>query len=400
MIGNQGILRQILRMPNPKMYVLLGSLLCLVGVCQGQNVLPSRANVSLKLETERAIDKGLEYLGRVQDKAGWWSSADSPALTALPLTAFHGHPSGNYLKNPTAGMRKAYDFILSVQKADGGFYEQGYANYNTAVCMMGLLSAENPRFDEVLRVARGYLVGLQNDLGKSGERDTPFDGGVGYGRRYPHSDLNNTLMSVEALYHSRHLIQADVPKLAAAKDLDWEAAISFLQNCQNLPSHNAAAVGVEATNRGGFFYYPGFSQAGSVTNSASGRVSLRSYGSASYAGLLSYVYSDLKRDDPRVTAVLEWLGHNFNLAENPGMGQQGLFYYFQLITKALTAADINALKTDKGLVDWRREVALRLLTMQKGDGSWVNKNSRWWENDSMLVTSYCVITLEMIHRGL
>jgi squalene-hopene/tetraprenyl-beta-curcumene cyclase len=393
-------LRQIFQMLNPKIVLVLGALLCFGSAGWAQQVVPSRANVSLKLETERAIDKGLAYLTRSQNEAGWWSSAESPALTALPLMAFHGHPTRKYISRPTPEMKKAYDFILSVQKPDGGFYEQGYANYNTAVCMMALLSAENPEFDNPLRVARGYLVGLQNDLGVKGERDTPFDGGVGYGRRYPHSDLNNTLMAIEALHHSRYLMQGDTPKVAAAKDLDWGAAIAFLQNCQNLPSHNSAAREIDATNRGGFYYYPGFSQAGAVTNSASGRVALRSYGSASYAGLLSYVYSDLKPDDPRVRSVLDWLGNNFTLEENPGMGQQGLFYYFQLITKALTAADINALKTPDGLVDWRREVALRLLAIQKADGSWANPNGRWWENDPILVTSYSVVTLELIQRGL
>ena len=50
---------------------------------------------------------------------------------------------------------------------------------------------------------------------------------------------------------------------------------------------------------GGFIYAPGRSMAGE-TNLPSGRVALRSYGSMSYAGLLSYIYADLKRDDPRV----------------------------------------------------------------------------------------------------
>ena len=50
--------------------------------------------------------------------------------------------------------------------------------------------------------------------------------------------------------------------------------------------------------------------AGSETNALTGRVALRSYGSISYAGLLSYIYADLKRNDPRVLAVFEWLRRN------------------------------------------------------------------------------------------
>jgi len=62
--------------------------------------------------------------------------------------------------------------------------------------------------------------------------------------------------------------------------------------------------------------------AGGETNPATGRVTLRSYGSISYAGLLSYIYAQLKRDDPRVVAALDWLKANYTLDENPGMDQQ------------------------------------------------------------------------------
>ena len=49
------------------------------------------------------------------------------------------------------------------------------------------------------------------------------------------------------------------------------------------------------------------------TNLPSGRVALRSYGSISYAGLLSYIYADLKKDDPRVQAEVLQLEPNEGL---------------------------------------------------------------------------------------
>lgn len=368
-------------------------------LCAGGQALEPRANVSLKLEVKRAVDRGAKFLLDHQDEAGFWSDKDHPALTALALTALHGHPSGKYRSKPTAGMRQGYGYILATQKADGGFYVEGYANYNTAVSMMGLLTAGLAEFDTPLKTARSYLVGLQNDLGEKGKMDTPFDGGVGYGRRYPHSDLNNTLLALEAIHHTRHLV-ADAGNVGT--DLDWGAAISFLQNCQNLPAFNKGTnVASDVANLGGFHYYPGHSQAGAVTNSLTGKVSLRSYGSASYAGLLSYIYADLKHDDPRVKSVMAWLGNNYTLEENPGMGQQGLFYYFHLITKAMTAAKVGKLAGKNGrLIDWRREVAQRILNLQQGDGSWANKNNRWWETDSVLVTSYCMMALELIYPEL
>jgi squalene-hopene/tetraprenyl-beta-curcumene cyclase len=135
--------------------------------------------------------------------------------------------------------------------------------------------------------------------------------------------------------------------------------------------------------------------AGGVTN-ASGRVALRSYGSISYAGLLSYIYADMDKNDPRVKAVVKWLDENYTLDENPGMGPQGLFYYFHTMTKALTLAHIDAI----GGKSWREPLALKLLNLQKDDGSWQNQNNRWWEKDQPLVTSYCVITLRLIHDGI
>jgi squalene-hopene/tetraprenyl-beta-curcumene cyclase len=51
-------------------------------------------------------------------------------------------------------------------------------------------------------------------------------------------------------------------------------------------------------------------------------------------------------------------------------------------------------------VDWRHEVAMRLINAQKSDGSWANDNGRWWEKDANLVTAYAVMSLEIIYRGL
>lgn len=365
----------------------LFALVCFASAMHGQDL-------SLKLEMREAVDRGLAYLGRAQNEAGWWSNEELPAITALALTAFNGHPDGRFRK-PSPALAKGYDFLLGRQQGDGGIYVKGYANYNTAVAMMALLTANDPAYEAALRRARSFLVGLQNDLGEPGKLDTPYDGGIGYGSRYPHSDLNNTLLALEALHHSRHLV-ADQGQ--AGKDLDWAAAIRFLQNCQNLPSHNNATnLSTDPANLGGFHYYPGFSQAGNVTNSVTGRVSLRSYGSAGYAGLLSYVYADLKADDPRVEAVMTWLGENYTLEENPGMGQQGLFYYLQLITKALKTSGRDHLETGDGRrIDWRSDVARRLLSLQRADGSWANENNRWMETDAALVTSYSVIALEML----
>jgi squalene-hopene/tetraprenyl-beta-curcumene cyclase len=376
--------------------ILLACLQCATAA-ENTNRPVVRSDESFKNELQRAMDRGLAWLKANQNSNGWWSAPDHPALTSLPVMAFNGDPSKRYAREPF--LTNAYAHILRAVKPGGGIFGTNLPTYNTAVSMMALVSANNPAHDPVLRKARGYLVSLQSDFGEKGKVDDVFDGGVGYGSRYEHSDMGNTLQALEALHYTRHLLQDQ--NSADAKDLNWAAAIQFLQNCQNLSSHNKQAwVSEKPADRGGFVYYPGHSMAGGETNAA-GRVALRSYGSISYGGLLSYIYADLKRDDPRVKAVFDWLRGNYTLAENPGMGPQGLYYYFHTLTKALTAYGINELPLANGRnVAWRREVASRLMDLQRRDGSWENDNSRWWEKDPVLVTSYAVLSLEVIYNGL
>lgn len=353
-------------------------------------------------EVQRGIDRGLAYLRSAQNSNGWWSTPDAPAVTALALTAFKGDPTGRYTNSASdasAFLNRGYDFLLSCAQPDGGIHRSNLVTYNTAISMMALLAANRPDYEPTLRRARTFLVGLQRDFGQRGKLDDVFDGGIGYGSKYEHSDMGNTLAALEALYYSKHLVQ-DKPR-ADAPDLNWAAAIAFLQNCQNLPSHNKQPwASDDPKQKGGFIYYPGHSMAGSETNAA-GRVALRSYGSISYGGLLSYIYADLKRDDPRVTAVFDWLRAHYTLDENPGMGLQGLYYYLHTMTKALSIYRVDELPLKDGRrVNWRKDVAMKLLGLQARDGSWANDNARWWEKDPALVTAYAVLSLEMIWRGL
>ncbi len=357
-------------------------------------------DVSFRNELQHAIDRGISWLGTNQNAGGWWSTPDQPAVTALALMAHSGEPTGRFRENRPAYLDRGFEFVMSCVQPDGSIHRTNLVTYNTSICMMALLSAQRAELNPTILRARKFLVGLQGDFGESGKVDDVFDGGIGYGSKYKHSDMGNTLQALEALYHSRTLVQ-DQPK-ADQVDLNWAAAIHFLQNCQNLPGTNTQGwVSGDAQNKGGFVYYPGHSMAGTVTNAATGRVALRSYGSISYGGLLSYIYADLKRDDPRVTAVLDWLERNYTLEENPGMGPQGLYYYFYTMAKALTAYGMGDLPTQDGRkVAWRKELGLRLLDLQQRDGSWQNTSARWWENDPALVTSYALQTLEMLYQGL
>jgi squalene-hopene/tetraprenyl-beta-curcumene cyclase len=356
-------------------------------------------NVSLQHEVQHAIDQGVVWLEKNQDPKGFWSTADHPAVTALALVALRGAAADANGAGDPSVLRKGYDFVVNSVHPDGGIYRKPeLITYNTAISMMALLAANNAEYRPIILKARQYLVGLQNDFGEPGKIDDVFDGGIGYGSHYKHSDMSNTMQALEALYYSRQLAR---DQGADTRDLNWQAAIHFIQSCQNLPEYNQQPwVADDARNKGGFVYYPGQSMAGE-TNLPSGRVALRSYGSISYAGLLSYIYADLKPDDARVAAVLKWLQDNYTLDENPGMGPQGLFYYFHTMAKALNLVGQDAVVLKDGRkVNWRDALALKLIDLQQKDGSWLNSNNRWWEKDPALVTSYALISLEIIKRKL
>jgi len=383
--------------------LLLGSL-PLVGpltTSRGETVIapakPAPASPPTAIQT--AMERGIQWLLAHQNSNGWWSTAEQPAVTALALTALNREPSGRFTRSRPSELNRAYEFLLGSVRPDGSIHRGGLANYNTALSLVALSTAQDPRFLPVIRNARAYLASTQIDFGEPGKRDTPFDGGVGYGSKYQHSDMNNTFTAIEAMRWSESVLPKDEAAGSPAfKDLDWAAVTHFLQSCQNLPEVNPdERVSRDSNDRGGFFYYPGHSMAGAVTNATTGRVALRSYGSISYAGLLSFIYAKVQKDDPRVTAVLDWLEKHYTLAENPGMGRQGYFYYLHLLTKALTAARIDQLKQDDGTtVAWRDQVAGRLLALQQPNGSWVNEQPRWWESDQVLVTAYVLMSLQML----
>lgn len=358
-------------------------------------------DMSLKNEIQHAIERGLRWLHPQQNPQGYWSQPDHPALTGLVLTAFMGEPSGHFKSNPPDYIVKGYDYLVQCAKPDGGIYVKDLANYNTSVCTMALVAAYNPTFEPVLRKARNFLVGLQDDFGEKGKADDPLDGGIGYGGTYKHSDMSNTMFALEALYYTKFLTTDTKRNDMDMKELNWQAALTFIQRCQNLPGSNDQEwASDDPQNKGGFIYFPGDSKAGEM-ELPNGRKALRSYASISYAGLLSYVHADLKQDDPRVVAVYDWLRKNYTLEENPGMGEQGLYYCYHTMAKALSAYGAKTLTLENGKeVDWRKELALKLLNLQKPEGFWVNENGRWWEKDPVLVTAYATITLEILYRGL
>ena len=354
---------------------------------------------SLRNEVQSAIDKGLRYLKSKQAADGFFGSADHPAFTALCVMAIMGDPRATDKPMPTEAL-KAYSWLLKNQKPDGGIYRIGLPNYNTSLSLTALTMAgrEDKYRDAILR-ARRFVIGGQTDDGVKGELDSPGDGGIGYGSSPP-SDMSNSHFALEALHHARIYLQDD-PAAKNEPQLNYSAAIDFVTRCQNLSATNRSTwVSDDARNKGGFVYRPGESKA-KPDDLGNGKVALRSYASMGYAGLLSLIYADIKPNDQRITAVKEWLNKNYSVTENPGIGNEGLFYYYHTMAKTLNVAQIDFLQTADGQRhNWRADLAKQMFNLQNEDGSWANENGRWMEKDSVLVTAYAVLALEHAIRRL
>ena len=347
----------------------------------------------------QAIEKGVKYLYQNQNATGWWTDSELPALTGLALVALKMSNVSSLDAKYESERRRAYDYLVSLAKSDGSIHDGRLINYNTACSLMAFSVSNDERYRALIEKARAYIAGSQIDLGDSGKQDNPNDGGVGYNDKYDHSDMNNTLMAIEAMRLSESALQKkDQGKKLLKHDLDWKALEHFLASCQNLPElSNNPNLSNKAEDRGGFIYHPGESKAGEVTDEKTKRVALRSYGSISYAGMMSFAYAKVSKDDERVSAVIDWLSNNYTLNENPGMGQEGLYYYFHLMSKALTAHGVKTLKgPESELIDWRNQLAVKLISLQNKDGSWKNSNKRWMEGDSNLTTSYVLVALSLL----
>ncbi len=381
-----------------RMHARVTLALCLTLASAAWSQPPSQSNGSLQQEVAQSVSLGRRWIESQQDASGAWSEPKNPAITALALM------SNMRAEGPdpraAAAIEKGFRFLRSNVQADGGVYAEGLSNYNTAISLLAFLKLGDPKDAVLIRNARAFLVKQQADQMMRPE----LNGGIGYGPsgvspKRQHPDLDNTLVSLEAL-RACELADSSRENIGKSGTLDWAAAIAFVSRCQNLPTSNPAEwVSRSESEVGGFVYYPGFSNAGEAEEQG-GRKALRSSGSMSYAGLLSFIYADVSKEDQRVQAALGWLRQNFTLEENPGLGKQGLYYYYHLMAKALTASKTTTLQASGKSHDWARELAIELINRQQSAGFWINDTGRWMEKDPVLVTSYGLLTLELVKSQL
>jgi squalene-hopene/tetraprenyl-beta-curcumene cyclase len=354
---------------------------------------PAAEDEPWRAEAREAAARGTAWLIAHQGETGAWSDPRFPALSGLALWALTGSRDAA----AAGAIDRAVAYLLTCVQTNGGIYAEvpgrkggGLSNYNTAICLTALHATGRRELTRVLQNARTFLAASQY----AGADEFHF-GGFGYDHQNQreYTDLMNTHYAVEAMGRTQD-VEDRRPAGEARADVNWEHVLRYVGRLQAKNEDGA-------DHEGGFVYNPIDPKAGVETN-ASGRVVLRAYGSITYAGLMAMLYSEVPRDDPRVISAVDYAARHWTLDENPGMGSQGLFFYYNVIARALTAGRMEAVVRKDGAgepIRWRADLARKLATLQNPDGSWTNANNRFWENDPVLATAYALLALQLAAGG-
>jgi squalene-hopene/tetraprenyl-beta-curcumene cyclase len=362
----------------------LAAALGLVALPGGLNPRLAAADPAAKpdpAELKAVLDKAYDALKAKQNDDGSFApKLGGPGITALTTAALIR--SGRGPDDPVVA--KALKYLETRVKPDGGVYDKGLANYTTCLAIVAFKEANaSGRYDRVIENATKFLKSLQA-LDGVDPKDPAF-GGVGYdGKGRP--DLSNSHFFVEAL----------IAAGASRDDPAVKAAVAFVGRCQNLPGEfNDQEFARKATedDKGGLTYSPlEAKNEKSERRTADG--GLRSEGGMTYAGLKSFLYAGVGKDDPRVKAAVGWIKRHYTLEQNPGMGTAGLFYYYHTFAKAMDALGEDTFEDAKGVKHpWRKELFEKLKAVQKPDGSWSNENKAFLENTPELATAFTVLAL-------
>ena len=353
-------------------------LLCLTSIAIALHALTPETEAQAKA----ALNNGFTWLRAAQSPDGSWSDKRFPGMSALALWAM----ANAALPENSAAAQKAETYLVACAQPDGGIYVPipnrrggGLGNYNTCLCLTALHAAgAKERHASVLLAARAYIASTQI------ETNGLHEGGFGYDKSSPreYTDLNNTLYAIDAMRLTQD-VEEMRPSNQKKVDINWNAAKQYVLSMQQ----------TQGEDEGGFLYNREVPRAKQDET----RPQLKAYGSMTYAGLLAMLHCQLSRDDPRVRSVYQYIGKHWTLDENPGQGNQGLYFYYDILARALTAAGIEQLTLADGtLMDWKEALAKALISRQQNDGSWVNDNNRFWEADPVLSTSYALLALTLI----
>jgi squalene-hopene/tetraprenyl-beta-curcumene cyclase len=337
-------------------------------------------------DVKAVVDKALGFFKGAQKDDGHFAPNPrfaEPGLTALTAAALvrNGVPADNTV------VAKALKYLESKVQKDGSVSDGQMSNYMTCLAIMTFKELNTGgKYDKTIEAAVKYVKSLQYADGLT-ESDPHF-GGASYDKPGPKArpDMSNTHFMVEAL------LAAGVSK----DDPSIKRALTYISRSQNLESEfNKLAYAAKASDddKGGFVY--NLDDAENVKSpKRTPEGGLRTEGGMTYAGLKSFLYAGVGKDDKRVQAALAWVRKHYTVTENPGQKDAGLFYYYHTFAKAMDALGEDMFADAKGVKhDWRQELFDELKKKQKDNGSWANTNGAFLENLPELATAFAVLAL-------
>jgi squalene-hopene/tetraprenyl-beta-curcumene cyclase len=353
-------------------------------------------------KAKKALERGLEFLRQQQHDSGAWltdvkaaptdqAEKLSPVDVAVTALAVKGFAQAEASEARQQVINRAVQSIMASREADGSFGGDSLSNYVTSSVVSALSSLDEFQSSGAVRDGVKWLEKSQWDQSEGLRAAQDWFGGAGYGNN-GRPDLSNTQMMLDAMYDAG--MSPDEPA--------FQKALAFISRTQNLEATNPTEW---STDDGGFIYTSvggGESMASEAAGEGrkgeliDGRPrSLRSYGSMTYAGFKSMLYAGLSPDDVRVRAAYDWLRKNWTFEENPGLGQQGLYYYYHTLARALLVGQQHTITDDEGAPhNWREELIDAIVSRQREDGSWQNDADRWLEGLPVMATIYSVLALE------
>ena len=334
-----------------------------------------------------AAKKAVAFLATQQNDAGYFGStkpASLPGIVGLVVKSIASSPD-NPREASSPVLAKAAKYLVSKQQANGSIAipEMGNENYNTSIATIALVALENPAYKDVLEKAEAFILTCQ----KGEDAGADKEGGFAYNNASNKPDNSNSGFSLEALKAMG--LKEDSPA--------WKNAVKFIKRSQDNPETNdLPGIMKDMDGGGGFIYAPGVADDfGTIVSKRTGKTVPKPYGNMTYQCVKSLIYAKVDKNDPSMQAAYKWIKNNYSVAENPGgKGTMGYYYYVRTFAKAFTAMGEKEFELADGKkVNWAKDLAAQILTLQKPDGSFVNADKEWMEGDPVLATAYALDAL-------
>jgi len=370
---------------------------------------------------DAALARAARYLVSKQSPDGAWRSEtygalrEGPALTAYVMSGLFFLPQGGEAQRDA--FRRGVRYLVAMVGEGGAIREgpHGFAFPLHTATMASRVVVLDAKTDENLKAQAAWLAfarrrQLGRDLGwdpgdlayggwgfstelarkpAAGERPAPF----------VEANLSATLFGIAALRSAR--VPLDDPA--------WQAALVFVQRCQNFSDD--AALQDSRFDDGGFYFMPADvaqNKAGVAGRDKSGRERFHSYGSMTADGVRALLQCGLSPDHPRVAAARGWLEQNFTATTHPGrfaedrevLREATYYYYAWSISHAFARLGITRLRGPNGDVVWAEALAAELLRRQRPDGAWVNSFTDAKEDDPLVATPWAAAALAVCREAL